>query len=264
MKSLAIVFIALAVMAMLAGCGGQTTTTTTKTDPIPRTVTASDGLQYEDIKVGSGSLARWDDYVTVNYIAYLIDNTKVDSTMDPGGKPLDITLGKKEQITGLEEGIYGMRVGGQRRLTIPPELAFGDAGKPPSIPSGSSVVYYVELVAVKAYITTPSGLKYFDITPGTGAAAKSGDKISVNYTGWLTDWTKFDSSLDPGRTPLQITLGVGEVIKGWDEGLVGMKPGGKRRLIIPPALAYGSDGHGEAIPPDSTLIFDVQLVSIDP
>ncbi len=107
------------------------------------------------------------------------------------------------------------------------------------------------------------GLQYIDITVGKGAAAKTGDTLNVQYTGWVQATSvKFDSSYDSGQgKPFSVQLGAGQVIKGWDEGLVGMKVGGKRRLIIPPALAYGDQAQG-SIPPNSTLIFDVQLVSI--
>jgi FKBP-type peptidyl-prolyl cis-trans isomerase len=107
-----------------------------------------------------------------------------------------------------------------------------------------------------------------DIVVGTGATISSGNIITVNYTGWLYDTTKtdgkgtqFDSSLASGRTPLQFELGIGQVIAGWDQGLIGMKVGGTRRLIIPPALAYGSAGSGTTIPPNATLVFDVILIS---
>ncbi len=107
--------------------------------------------------------------------------------------------------------------------------------------------------------TTPSGLKYIDVQPGTGAQPVVGQRVQVHYTGWLTNGTKFDSSVDRGQ-PIDFRIGAGQVIRGWDEGVGSMKVGGKRRLIIPPALAYGSTGQG-TIPPDATLIFDVELVN---
>jgi peptidylprolyl isomerase len=110
-------------------------------------------------------------------------------------------------------------------------------------------------------VETPSGLQYDDIAEGSGAEAKSGQKVSVHYTGTLADGKKFDSSRDRGK-PFQFTLGVGQVIKGWDEGVAGMKVGGQRKLTIPPELGYGSRGAGGAIPPNATLIFDVELVEI--
>jgi FKBP-type peptidyl-prolyl cis-trans isomerase len=107
---------------------------------------------------------------------------------------------------------------------------------------------------------TSSGLKIEDEVVGSGQAAKTGDKVTVNYTGWLTNGTKFDSSLDRNQ-PFSFTLGAGEVIQGWDQGVVGMKVGGKRKLTIPPGLAYGANPNG-SIPGNSTLIFEVELVSI--
>jgi len=110
-------------------------------------------------------------------------------------------------------------------------------------------------------VKTESGLQYWDIKLGLGPLAKAGDHVKVHYTGWLTTGKKFDSSVGTGQ-PFDFTLGQGEVIKGWDEGIAGMKAGGKRQLRIPPELAYGEDGHPPQIPPNATLIFDVQLVAI--
>ena len=101
-----------------------------------------------------------------------------------------------------------------------------------------------------------------DLIVGTGKEVKSGDVITVHYTGWLENGTEFDSSLRPGREPLVITLGIGQVIKGWDEGIPGMKVGGKRRLTIPPHLGYGNRAVG-SIPANSTLIFDVELLDVE-
>ncbi len=106
-----------------------------------------------------------------------------------------------------------------------------------------------------------SGLEYWDIKVGTGAVAQTGQHVKVDYTGWLTNGKKFDSSVGTGH-PFDFMLGAGQVIKGWDEGVVGMKVGGKRQLRIPPDLAYGTKGYPGAIPPNATLIFDVQLVDV--
>jgi FKBP-type peptidyl-prolyl cis-trans isomerase FkpA len=116
-------------------------------------------------------------------------------------------------------------------------------------------------------VTTDSGLKYQDTKVGDGAEAKSGDTVEVHYTGWLTTdggatkGKKFDSSVDRGK-PFSFPLGAGRVIKGWDEGVAGMKVGGKRTLIIPPELGYGKRGAGDDIPPNSTLLFEVELLKI--
>ncbi len=105
-------------------------------------------------------------------------------------------------------------------------------------------------------------LQVEDLVEGTGAAAKSGDNVTVHYTGWLTDGTKFDSSVDSGQ-PFQFPLGAGRVIAGWDQGVEGMKVGGKRKLTIPPSLGYGEQGAGGVIPPNATLVFEVELISVD-
>lgn len=109
--------------------------------------------------------------------------------------------------------------------------------------------------------TTPSGLSYEDLTIGTGQTATAGQSVSVHYTGWLTDGRKFDSSRDRGQ-PFEFPLGAGHVIRGWDEGVQGMQPGGVRRLTIPPALGYGARGAGGVIPPNATLVFEVELLEI--
>jgi FKBP-type peptidyl-prolyl cis-trans isomerase len=111
------------------------------------------------------------------------------------------------------------------------------------------------------FTATPSGLKYLDIQPGAGATAQPGQKATVHYTGWLQNGTKFDSSVDRNE-PFEFTLGAGMVIKGWDEGVAGMKIGGKRKLVIPPALGYGARGAGGVIPPNAELTFEVELISL--
>jgi len=109
--------------------------------------------------------------------------------------------------------------------------------------------------------TTKSGLKYEDLKEGKGPEAKKGDMVTVHYTGWLKNGKKFDSSLDRDK-PFTFKLGAGMVIKGWDEGVAGMKAGGKRKLIIPPDLAYGAEGRPPVIPPSAELTFEVELLKI--
>lgn len=108
---------------------------------------------------------------------------------------------------------------------------------------------------------TPSGLQYIEVLPGSGPEARPGQSVTVQYTGWLTDGTKFDSSRDRNQ-PFTFALGRGQVIKGWDEGVAGMRVGGQRRLVIPSDLGYGARGAAGAIPPNATLIFDVELLGV--
>ena len=178
-------------------------------------------------------------------------------------------------IAGWDEGIALMKEGGKARLTIPPELAYGEQGAGDVIPPNATLIFEVELVSVRAgapaapaeveaseYVVTDSGLKYYDLEPGDGPSPQEGQTAVVHYTGWLEDGTKFDSSLDRGE-PFAFVLGAGRVIKGWDEGVATMKVGGRRQLVIPPDLAYGAGGAGGGlIPPNATLIFEVELIEI--
>ena len=109
--------------------------------------------------------------------------------------------------------------------------------------------------------TTPSGLQYEELCVGEGATAKAGQTVTVHYTGWLTDGKKFDSSKDR-NDPFQFSLGAGEVIRGWDEGVQGMQVGGVRKLTIPASLGYGARGAGGVIPPNATLVFEVELLAV--
>lgn len=148
---------------------------------------------------------------------------------------------------GLTVPLAACGGGGEEAGPTPTAPATQGAGGPPAV-SGTPTV-------------TADGLQIIDIEVGTGASAEPGQTVEVNYTGWLADGTKFESSLDRGQT-FSFVLGAGRVIEGWDEGVAGMKVGGQRRLIIPPALAYGETGYPPIIPANAELTFDVQLISI--
>lgn len=141
--------------------------------------------------------------------------------------------------------------------TVP---AAAPAAEAPAPPSGGAPAAPTKVEDAQ-YTTAPSGLKYYELAPGTGAAPAAGREVVVHYTGWLQDGTKFDSSLDRGE-PFSFRLGAGEVIPGWDEGLATMQVGGKRQLLIPPDLGYGASGAGGVIPPNATLIFEVELLDV--
>jgi peptidylprolyl isomerase len=116
--------------------------------------------------------------------------------------------------------------------------------------------------AKEATVKTASGLEYIDLVPGSGPSPVAGKRVQVHYTGWLTNGKKFDSSVDRNE-PFVFAIGVGQVIQGWDEGVLSMKVGGKRKLIIPANLGYGARGAGGAIPPNATLIFEVELLDVE-
>ncbi len=139
-------------------------------------------------------------------------------------------------------------------------LTPGEVVAPPEPPPPAADEAALTLQEVEGAVQeTTSGLKYVDVEPGTGAIPRSGQTVAVHYSGWLTNGLRFDSSYERNQ-PLRFELGAGRVIKGWDEGVGSMRVGGKRRLIIPPELGYGAIGNGP-IPPNATIIFDVQLVS---
>ncbi len=248
-----------------------------KAPPVATVVDAGDltetdsGLQYFDIVEGEGDMPVTGQDVVVNYAAWLQSDGTYIASSDSVGGPLTFTLGSEMGVfPGWDEGVSTMRPGGKRYLVIPPALALGEAGGG-RVPPNSTLIMEVELLEVKPLVLptevpeedfteTESGLRYFDIVEGDGAEATTGSTVTVNYTGWLTDNIKFDSSLDSGQ-PFPFTLGTQQVIPGWDEGVAGMKVGGIRQLVIPAELAYGETGSG-MIPPGATLIFEVELLDV--
>jgi len=230
------------------------------------------------------------------------NNLEFDSTFDRHSKPFHVLLGGKAVIKGLEEGLTGIKTGTIRRLIIPSALAYGDQGKTPKIPGGATVIFDVIVQSISncpvstgsniynsapkatstavvgpslpsgpatppPTTTTPAtmldGLQCVDLNVGSGAPVQAMSSVSALYTGWLAaNGKKFDSSYDHGGTPFSVQIGAGKVIRGFDQGLIGMRAGGTRRLIIPADLAYGAKGRPPIIPPNATLIFDITLVSI--
>jgi len=240
------------------------------------TTTAS-GLQYDDTEVGTGTEATSGKGVSVHYTGWLYDNgeqgKKFDSSVDRRA-PFEFSLGAGMVIKGWDEGVQGMKVGGRRTLIIPAELGYGARGAGGVIPPGATLKFDVELLEVEgdededgtAAGSGSQGLVIEDTEIGTGAEATRGTNVSVHYTGWLykdgEQGAKFDSSLDR-NDPFEFPLGGGMVIQGWDEGVQGMKVGGKRTLIIPPHLGYGARGAGGVIPGNATLKFDVVLLGVN-
>ena len=225
------------------------------------------GLIYEIIKLGEGEKPNATDKVEVHYHGTLEDGSVFDSSVD---RNQTITFGLNQVIKGWTEGLQLMPVGSKFKFTIPPELGYGDRDMG-SIPPNSTLIFEVELFDIKKpfvdqdfslpaeEITTESGLRYLEHISGDGEVTQAGNVVVVHYSGFLSDGTKFDSSHDRAR-PFNFTLGENRVIKGWEEGLLNMKKGAKRTLIIPPELGYGSRGAGGVIPPNATLVFEVELI----
>jgi len=231
----------------------------------------NNGLEVIHIKEGSGPTPNDGDTVHVHYTGTLIDGTQFDSSRDRG-EPIKFPLGQGRVIQGWDLGIAQLKKGGTAKLVIPPELGYGDVGAGSVIPPGATLHFDVELVDFSAGAATSptqvdpskfqekaSGLRIHDFEVGSGQMPKVGENVSVHYTGWLENGTKFDSSHDRGE-PISFILGQGQVIAGWDEGIKSMKVGGKRQLVIPPKIAYGERGAGGVIPPNATLIFEVELI----
>jgi len=148
------------------------------------------------------------------------------------------------------------------RLPILAMIAFLSACGGGDVPDGGNDMAFDSSlnIEIDEMDRSPSGLYTRDLTEGSGEAATAGRRVTVHYTGWLTNGTQFDSSRN--GSPFEFTLGAGEVIPGWDEGVAGMMIGGRRQLVIPPALAYGSSGAGGVIPPNADLVFDVELLGL--
>jgi peptidylprolyl isomerase len=154
------------------------------------------------------------------------------------------------KVEGEEAKAEGEKAGTEEPATAEPKADEGEGTEEPK-----------EGDVDEKTVTTPSGLKYVEIKEGDGANPSPGQLVIVHYTGWLLDGTKFDSSVDRGD-PFRFPIGMGRVIRGWDEGVMTMKIGGKRKLIIPAELGYGARGAGNVIPPNSTLVFEVELLGV--
>ncbi len=219
----------------------------------PKATKTPSGLKIYDVKVGNGPEAKIGDVVSVHYDGRLRDGKMFDSSRKQN-RPVRILLGETSILEGWREGILGMKLGGERKLFIPPSLGYGGTGVGREIPPNSDLLFDIDLLGVQP------ALLIEDLKVGEGPDAQPRDKLEVNYTGWLTNGHEFDSSAKRGK-PIEVELGQNGVIQGWERGLIGMKKGGKRKLTIAPELAYGQEGRGE-IPPMATLVFEVELVSI--
>lgn len=223
------------------------------------------------VKGGAEALKRIlaDDFVALNNDGSFINKAKMIELSQAGLVKLDEIktdefnlrlYGNTAVVTGRATYIRDQKPLGQS-THIETWVKRADAGKIRwQAVSWVSMPIKTPILGAKA-MTTESGLRYEDIVTGTGPSPQSGQEVTVHYTGTLEDGTKFDSSLDRGQ-PFKFKIGVGQVIKGWDEGVMTMKVGGKRKLVIPPQLGYGARGAGRVIPPNATLVFEVELLDV--
>ncbi|HKI79574.1 MAG TPA: FKBP-type peptidyl-prolyl cis-trans isomerase [Ignavibacteriaceae bacterium] len=273
MKYISIILFALLI---IAGC--------TKS---PDTIQKDSGLIYVDDTLGTGDTAKIGDLVSFHFEAWkILDSTDIftdwskDSTRKSSslggtrmmGRPMKYLLGSGKFVPGIDEGIEGMKTGGTRTIIIPASLAYKDKGAGP-IPPNTSLKIQITLLSTKEGIvakrwdvdstkfkTTKDGLKYQILEEGTGEKLDSGDVVTIHYTGYLLDGTKFDSSVERDE-PLKFRYKIQSFIKGFQEGLGLMKKRTKAELIVPPNLGYGDKSLGK-IKPNSTLIFDIEILDV--
>jgi FKBP-type peptidyl-prolyl cis-trans isomerase len=258
------------------------------------------GLYFVETVAGTGAKPDSGSWLKIHFDVSTIDGKQVFSTQERG-EPMKLEFGKRFDTPGFDEGVGLLKKGGKATLIVPSKIGFGEMGRGAVIPPYSTLIYNVELVDIqskadydkeqakikaeektkldnakkqettlmKNYLKekninvqpTASGLYYVEKVKGTGAKASAGKKVKVHYTGTLLNGTKFDSSRDRNE-PFEFTLGKGQVIKGWDEGIAMMNVGGKAILVIPSGIAYGDRDMG-TIPPYSTLVFDVELLEVN-
>jgi FKBP-type peptidyl-prolyl cis-trans isomerase FkpA len=250
-------------------------------------------VSSQGMKIDSGN------WVKLHFKVSAIDGKQIFSSLDRP-EPLKFQYGQKFDTPGLEEAVGTMKKGSKAKVIVPSKMAFGEMGRGNVVPPYSTLIYDVEIVDVQTkadydkeqahakkkealkqetskkdesalrqkYLLdnkitvkpTASGLYYIEKAKGTGVQATPGKKVKVHYTGTLLNGTKFDSSRDR-KEPFEFTLGKGQVIPGWDEGIAMMKKGGKAILIVPSSIGYGERDMGQ-IPPYSTLVFDVELIDV--
>ncbi len=265
------------------------------------TLPRESGLYFIEKQKGTGRTPKEGDHFEAHFIIETIDGKRLFSSHDRN-ELISIEFGKHFDNDGVTEALRLMRNGSRALIIVPSSLAYADQGRGEMVPPYTTLVYDIEIVEHKTkeefhrsqelkqqemrraeeqaslqerqklidYLSannitvapTASGLYFIERQKGTGARAEAGKKVTVHYTGTLLDGTKFDSSVDRGQ-PFEFTLGAGQVIAGWDEGIKMMSVGGKATLIIPSALAYGSRSMGPNLPAYSTLVFEVELLGVE-
>ena len=256
----------LAAVAFGLGCGGDGAAPTTPEPPeLPAPLDVPFG--FTDLEEGEGPEVQDGWLLAIAYTGWLYDEDAPDnkgSEFISVGEddPDSFRFGVGQVIPGIDQGMTGMRVGGKRRIVVPPDLGFGAQGNN-LVPGNATLLFEVGLVA-GAEVPFES----IDLRVGSGEEAENGDSLSMAYHGWVYDLLAPDNKGDTfdsttAEDPFDFTLGVGAVIVGWDLGIVGMRVGGRRRIVIPHELAYGAAGRQPRIPPYATLLFEVELIAVN-
>jgi peptidylprolyl isomerase len=250
-------------MLSLTACGGGGGSGGSGNTSTPVAVASPSQLVKTDTVAGTGSTATYGATLGVTYTAYLYSATASDNKgakIDSGTS--SFVLGAAG-LPGIDQGVEGMKSGGKRVVQIPASLAYGSTGNGSTIPANSGLVFEFELTSVTYPATGPQQFAKTDTVVGTGTEAVYGKTATVKYTGWLYSATAANlkgTQFDTGT--FSFKLGAGSVIAGFDLGVSGMKVGGKRTIVIPYTLGYGTAGSGLLIPGSSGLVFDVEVTAV--
>jgi peptidylprolyl isomerase len=289
--AVAFVLILVAVIASMSGGSLKMSDGSDGTADDPNLHEVVNGVKIRDLVEGNGQECPQGATVNVKYRGWLTDGSEFDSTQRQGG-PIEFSLA--EVIQGWQYGIPGMKVGGKRKVVVSADRGYGNRQKA-RIPPGSTLIFEVELLSFTGGIAPPrprrspppsdlnkladgslptapdpnllpigsNGLQYRDIKEGDGPQALVGSKVVIDYIGWrLPDGLRFDTSWKTGVSSRPLDSPLANLIEGWQQGVPGMKVGGIRKLVVPPDLAYGARGHGDDIPPNATLVFEIELLAV--
>ena len=256
----------LALGVLASGCGGGGTAPTTP-EPPPPPPPLDVPFGFTDLEEGDGVAVEDGWLLAIAFTGWLYDpaapdNRGLEFGSSPEGGASHFRLGIGQVIVGLDEGVAGMRVGGRRRIVVPPDKGYGEQGTT-LVPGNATLLLEVELVAA-----AEAPFEVTDLRIGDGEEATNGSSLQMAYQGWLYDLLApekkgdiFDSTT--AEAPFSFTLGLGRVIVGWDLGVPGMRVGGRRRIVIPHELAYGAAGRPPQIPGYATLLFEVELLAVE-
>jgi peptidylprolyl isomerase len=271
-------FIVAFVACVLAfGCSNKGADPSTPSNPKQDPVTHKDPgkptppvgkVKIEDLTVGKGEGAKTGDMVTVLYRGKLANGKVFDGNMDdkqvptPEKSPYGVLIGSSPVIMGWHEGLVGIKVGGVRKLSIPPSLGYGDQPHGNDIPANSDLYFTVKCLDIVKE-GEEKIIDIQDIKQGTGTAVKDGDTVTVNFVGTLLNGKQFDSTKEEGKVPFTFTVGEAQVVAGFDRGMIGMKKGGVRKVRVPPGAAF-SAGLANGIPENAVLMFEIELLNVKP